>query len=194
LGGDTANFLTILANGSTLLKVNVMKPIYLMLALLLNVSLALPAFAAGYLKFDGVDGEATDRAHKGWLEVMSVTQASPREAASGLPTGKRQHKPVTITKPVDKATPILAESLKSGKLLTNVSVEFDGEIIDMKSAVVTRIERDAAGHEVVTLSPVGTDAISRSAPPGHAVKSSMEGAEARKGKVETQWKVEEGTK
>jgi hypothetical protein len=27
---------------------------------------------------------------------------SPRDAASGLPTGKRQHKPFTITMPVDK--------------------------------------------------------------------------------------------
>ena len=33
--------------------------------------------------------------------------SSPRDAASGLPTGKRQHKPVSVTKPVDKATPLL---------------------------------------------------------------------------------------
>ena len=32
------------------------------------------------------------------------------DSASGLPTGKRQHKPITVTKPVDKATPILAVS------------------------------------------------------------------------------------
>ncbi|MFG0274669.1 MAG: type VI secretion system tube protein TssD [Phycisphaerales bacterium] len=32
---------------------------------------------------------------------------SPRDAASGLPTGKRQHKPFTIIKEVDKASPLL---------------------------------------------------------------------------------------
>jgi hypothetical protein len=30
---------------------------------------------------------------------------SPRDAASGLPTGKRQHKPLTITKEIDKSSP-----------------------------------------------------------------------------------------
>lgn len=39
-----------------------------------------------------------------------VAVASPRDAASGLPTGKRQHKPLTIRKSVDKATPVLAEA------------------------------------------------------------------------------------
>jgi type VI secretion system secreted protein Hcp len=30
---------------------------------------------------------------------------SPRDTASGLPSGKRQHKPFTITKEIDKSTP-----------------------------------------------------------------------------------------
>ena len=42
--------------------------------------------------------------------------AAPRDAASGLPTGKRQHKPITITKPVDKASPKLAEAVVKGKV------------------------------------------------------------------------------
>ena len=32
------------------------------------------------------------------------TITSPRDAASGLPTGKRQHKPMTITKPLDRGS------------------------------------------------------------------------------------------
>jgi type VI secretion system Hcp family effector len=32
---------------------------------------------------------------------------SPRDAASGLPIGKRQHRPVTITKTLDKSSPEL---------------------------------------------------------------------------------------
>lgn len=35
---------------------------------------------------------------------------SPRDAASGLPTGKRQHKPFVITKELDKSSPMLRES------------------------------------------------------------------------------------
>ena len=37
---------------------------------------------------------------------------SPRDAASGLPTGKRQHKPITITKELDKSAAV-TESLES---------------------------------------------------------------------------------
>lgn len=36
---------------------------------------------------------------------------SPRDAASGLPTGKRQHRPLTVTKELDKASPKLAEAV-----------------------------------------------------------------------------------
>ena len=32
---------------------------------------------------------------------------SPRDPASGLPTGKRQHNDIVITKPIDKASPQL---------------------------------------------------------------------------------------
>jgi hypothetical protein len=45
----------------------------------------------------------------------SVSVVSPRDAASGLPTGKRQHRPMTITKELDKSSPKLAETVAKGK-------------------------------------------------------------------------------
>src|SRR5699024_4095641 len=36
---------------------------------------------------------------------------SPRDPASGLPTGKRQHKPLTIRKEIDKSTPLLMRAI-----------------------------------------------------------------------------------
>jgi hypothetical protein len=39
---------------------------------------------------------------------------SPRDAASGLPTGKRQHKPFVITKELDKSSPVLAKGGSGG--------------------------------------------------------------------------------
>jgi hypothetical protein len=39
---------------------------------------------------------------------------SPRDAASGLPTGKRQHKPFVIIKELDKSSPVLAKSTSGG--------------------------------------------------------------------------------
>lgn len=63
---------------------------------------AVPAHAAftGYLKIEGLDGESAEVAVDGWsfgvCQTGSCTRiASPRDAASGLATGKRQHKPVS---------------------------------------------------------------------------------------------------
>jgi hypothetical protein len=51
---------------------------------------------------------------------------SPRDAASGLPTGKRQHKPFVITKELDKSSPTLAKGgsgMGSGKVsMSDLSV------------------------------------------------------------------------
>jgi hypothetical protein len=53
---------------------------------------------------------------------------SPRDAASGLPTGKRQHKPFVITKEYDKSSPLLAKVGSgggSGKVsMSDLSVMF----------------------------------------------------------------------
>ena len=48
--------------------------------------------------------------------IISFEQeiVSPRDAASGLPTGKRMHKPFTITKEYDKSSPMLAKGASSG--------------------------------------------------------------------------------
>ena len=47
---------------------------------------------------------------------------SPRDAASGLPTGKRQHKPLTITKEIDKSTPLLQRAIYTNETLTLVAI------------------------------------------------------------------------
>lgn len=49
---------------------------------------------------------------------------SPRDAASGLPTGKRQHKPFVITKETDKSTPLLYQSLVTNENLTSVELKY----------------------------------------------------------------------
>lgn len=50
--------------------------------------------------------------------ALSHEIVSPRDSASGLPTGKRQHKPFVITKTLDKASPLLLEALLKGEPLS----------------------------------------------------------------------------
>jgi type VI secretion system secreted protein Hcp len=53
---------------------------------------------------------------------MSHEIVSPRDAASGQATGKRQHKPFTIVKEWDKATPLLLNALTTNENLTSVLI------------------------------------------------------------------------
>ncbi len=53
---------------------------------------------------------------------MSHEIVSPRDAATGQATGKRQHKPFTITKELDKATPLLLNALATNETLTSVLI------------------------------------------------------------------------
>ena len=78
-----------------------------------------------YLKMTGetvgdVEGGVTQAGREGMMEVYGWSHevVSPRDAASGLPTGKRQHKPITITKPVDKASPLLMAILTTNENIT----------------------------------------------------------------------------
>ena len=64
----------------------------------------------------GADGQ------KDKIDVLSYSEGivSPRDAASGLPTGKRMHKPFTITKEVDAATPLLMQACATNEVLPAV--------------------------------------------------------------------------
>ena len=48
----------------------------------------------------------------------------PHDTASGQATGKRQHKPLTITKELDKSTPFLMQSLINNEALTSFELRF----------------------------------------------------------------------
>jgi len=81
----------------------------LMMTLFVSLCMVSAVSAGNYMVIDGIEGEVTLKGREGWIELQSFSWGivSPRDAASGLPTGKRQHKPITIVKEIDKATPLL---------------------------------------------------------------------------------------
>lgn len=111
-----------------------MKHICSLLPLLSIVVLtATIAFAAqpAYLSITGeiqgqIRGGVTIGGKEGTIEVISLSHeiVSPRDAASGLPTGKRQHKPLTIRKAIDKSSPLLFRALISNENLKTVEFVF----------------------------------------------------------------------
>jgi len=69
-----------------------------------------------------IKGSTTQAGREDQIEIYGWSHeiVSPRDAASGLPTGKRQHKPITITKAIDRATPALMTALASGEAITEL--------------------------------------------------------------------------
>ena len=73
-----------------------------------------------------IKGGLTQKGLENFIDVDAWSHeiVSPRDAASGLPTGKRQHKPITITKRIDKATPKLYSALTQNENLVSVELRF----------------------------------------------------------------------
>ncbi len=73
-----------------------------------------------------IQGSSTQAGREGLIEVYGFSHEviSPRDAASGLPTGKRQHRPVSCTKPIDQATPILMNVLANNENITEFRLDF----------------------------------------------------------------------
>ena len=73
---------------------------------------------------------------------MSYLLKSPRDAATGLPTGKRVHTPVVFTKVVGTASPQLFQALTSNENLTSVVITAPGGYtIELTNANVSEVKQ-----------------------------------------------------
>lgn len=73
-----------------------------------------------------IKGSVTQRGREDSIMVIGYNHevVSPRDAASGLPTGKRQHKALTITKELDKSTPLLYNVLVNNENISTWELRF----------------------------------------------------------------------
>ena len=89
---------------------------------------------------------------------FSYEVVSPRDPASGQATGKRQHRPVRIVKPVNASSPQFFRAITTNELLNSVVIDFVGTgpkgpqlnySVRLTNAFVTDFEQttetDAAG-------------------------------------------------
>ena len=88
---------------------------------------ALPAFMTLTGETQGViQGSVTQAGREDSIEVIgfghNVSQVL--DAASGLPSGKRQHRPIRIVKEIDKSSPKLLTALTNNENLTECAIRF----------------------------------------------------------------------
>ncbi len=77
-------------------------------------------------KQGNINGSVTQKGRENSILVHSYSHeiVSPRDPASGLPTGKRMHKPFVIVKEIDKSSPLLWMALVNNENLTTCQVQF----------------------------------------------------------------------
>ncbi len=82
-----------------------------------------------FIKFAGIDGESTDDAHSGWIEMLSMSWgasqlASATQSSSGGATTQRaDFQDFTFTKLMDSASPLLSKSCFGGEHIDTVDIE-----------------------------------------------------------------------
>ena len=73
-----------------------------------------------------IKGSVTQKGRENKIMVIATNHeiVSPRDAASGLPTGKRMHKPFVITKELDKSSPLLYQMLCTNENVSEWELQF----------------------------------------------------------------------
>ena len=80
-----------------------------------------------FMKIKGVEGESKKEFYKGWIELNSVTQTVTRSnAATGsgrLMAGRADFEDLTISKKIDRTSPMLMQKCASGDMIDEVELE-----------------------------------------------------------------------
>ena len=119
-----------------------MKNVFLSLTVLVAMALCLftpsigraqtpqpkPAYIASIKgqKQGQIKGEVVQRGREQWFQLYSYRHEiiSPRDSASGLPTGKRQHKPIVITRRAGTGSASFMNLLTTNENITELKIMF----------------------------------------------------------------------
>ncbi|ADW67944.1 type VI secretion system tube protein TssD [Granulicella tundricola] len=71
-------------------------------------------------------GSVTQKGRENSILVHAYSNqiVSPRDPASGLPTGERMHQPLSIVKEIDKSSPLLWNAFNTNENLTQWTLQF----------------------------------------------------------------------
>jgi type VI secretion system secreted protein Hcp len=77
-------------------------------------------------KQGAIQGSVTQKGREGTIAVHSISHEviKPSDPVTGLPTGKRMHKPFTILKEVDRSSPQLWSALCTNEVISSWTLQF----------------------------------------------------------------------
>jgi len=117
--------------------------------------------AKGYIKIGDIKGESVDKGHKDWIVIESMS--NPLSPDESTVSGSREASApslseLTVTKPMDYASPILSRYVTTGTPIPAVEIEFaDPETgvvyykFELKDVIVTSVSTsEESGDPVPT--------------------------------------------
>lgn len=159
---------------------------------------------AGFIKFDGVDGETKDKDHKNWSDIASFTQGIHKPGGGATGQSRRRGdtimEDIQVSKELDKSSPKLAEAVCNGKVFPKVQIELTASYTDagrvtyfayeLKNVQVTNYAVSGAGQS----DQVPMESMSLNYEEIKVTYTENDSQGKKKGNVEYTWKVEEGEK
>lgn len=117
-----------------------------------------------YLQLDGIKGESADAKHQGWIECTSVNWSITQPKSATASTGgghtaeRAELSEITVSKLVDLASPVLAQTCACGKTIPKARLEMmradgNGEPIkyfevELENVLIAHIAPAFAGGDV----------------------------------------------
>lgn len=159
---------------------------------------------AAYIKFDGIDGEAQDKDHKGWSDLQSFSQGVHQPGGGATGATRRRGDvildDIACAKELDKASPKIAEAVCNGKVFPKVEIHLTASTTDagrktyyayeLTNVMVTSYNVSGSGQS----EDVPAEDFSLNFEEIKVTYTETDKKGASKGNVEYQWKVEEGEK
>jgi type VI secretion system secreted protein Hcp len=158
---------------------------------------------AGYVKFSGVDGEATETNHNKWSELLAFEQGyeQPSPGAATGPVRRRGDvivDDIRLEKELDKASPKIAEGCLKGKVFPKVEVDLTNFYTDAGNVVYYKFELT---NVIVTSYTIGSEDVNNEFPT-ETMTLSFEEVKVTYtetdddgtslGNIEYEWKTEKG--
>ena len=119
-----------------------------------------------YLRMKGqkvgdIKGSVARKGRESSIEILSLNHeiVSPRDPASGLPTGKRQHKPFTFVMELGKATPAIQQAFLDNELLTSVELNVFGPDAKGAETLTYTVKLTNASISAIRLLPGPNDKV-----------------------------------
>ncbi len=112
-----------------------------------------------FLKLDGIKGEAQDAKHKGEIDVLAwswgMSQSGTTHMGSGGGGGKANFQDISVTKWVDKSSPLLMQYCATGKHISKAQLivrkagtkPLEYIVMDLTDIMVTSVSTGGSGGE-----------------------------------------------